>query len=259
MIRQQFFVITLLASLLFSCGKIDVAKQTNEAYMHASKGQWAEASAKIEDCLPAAPSNPQIYALSALCAYHQETPDLTRALDNMSKASEAMPEDANILFLHAQIAFANKSYIQAQESLEKLFKLNKNDYDAMILHLQATLANQESDKAEKTLKNYPYIKALHAARKTAETYNLMALQALLKKQGKRAVLQELNQSYRKSQKLKGQVYIDSLLNRAIIYDKYFKDPRRALQWYKKYHQETKNQVPTTRTDLVQSRIKALSQ
>ena len=246
-----------LILLLSSCGKIDIKKQSGEAFSFAEQGKWQEASDKIKDCLPQAETNPQIYAIAALCSFHHDK-DNKRALEQISEAVKALPDNTDLLFLQAEIAFKAKDYRVAIQALDTYLKSKPNDTHAMMLHIRSHLA-KNGQNMKLTLHENQYIERLHNMQKSVETYNLMALKSVFKGTSNNISLRWMNSGYRKAKKLKGQAYLDTLLNRAVIYDHYFKEKDKAIRWYKQYYNEVKNLPVTTQINMAKDRLKALEQ
>ena len=244
---STFVVCIGILAMLTGCGGVDVNQELSEALRLAELGDtdsWAAAAAKVEVCIEAGRTEPDILAFHVMCL--QRSGDVEGAKAGARDVLQIAPDNFTANFLMGKMLSEEGNYLEALDYLRTAHELKPGDIDALVLVARCA-GKQNVPEAEK------YYQALMTHEEFASShlpYNELAIWYVQQARYPEA-MSYFSQALQK-QGANPQIY----LNMAVTQDKYFKKPLVARHLYNRFLAEAGDEYPAKQRQ-VQNRLRTL--
>jgi tetratricopeptide (TPR) repeat protein len=236
-----------LSGLLAGCGGTDVNAELGEALRLAELGDtesWKAASKKVETCIDAGRTEPDVLAFQVMCL--QRSGQIDKAKATGRDLLRVSPENFTGNYLMGKMLTSEGNNIEALDYLRRAHELKPSDVDALVL-LARCAGGQNVPEADK------YYLALMTHEEFANShlpYNELAIWYV--QQGRYPEAMSYFSQALQKQGANPQIY----LNMAVMQDKYFKKPKVARRFYTKFLTEAGESYPE-KTSQVRNRLRTL--
>lgn len=228
--------------------KEDFAALMTKAEKSASDGKWEEALEYSQDAVKCQPKNAEAIVLTALA--YENLGKTNEALEEITKASALAPQAFFVQYTHGRMLFERARFESCIAPLKNALKLRPGNRDTLVLLARVSVIQKNMQEAK-------YYNALltkdPVLAKKAAPWSEYGMVVLLDDRKPKASLAYFNYAYR----LEPSNPV-TVLNMAVLYDRYLKNPRYAKAFYQKYLQLTQMDSSLAQERAaVEKRIKAL--
>lgn len=225
---RRYFLIAAGAFSLFLCGcfgeRADFSVLMNKAAKYAEGGQWSKALEYSRQALERQPGNVEALVLNALA--YENCGQENNALDEIAKAAELAPNSFFVQYTRGRMLFERGRYESCIAPLKNAMKLRPDSVDTAVLLARVSTIQKNMNDARYY---YTILAKSNAFSKNPVPWSELGMIILLDANDPKKSIAYFNYAYKLAPSDPATV-----LNMAVLCDKYLKRNKEAKGFYQKY-------------------------
>lgn len=235
--------------LCCSCGnRADFTALMKKAEKNALAGQWNKTLECTEDAVSLQPKNVEAIVLHALALEHNGKNN--NALEEIAKASSLSPGTFFVQYTHGRMLFERGRYESCIAPLKNALKLRPGNTDTLLLLARVSTIQKNMQDAKIY---YSMLAKSKEYAKDPAPWNELGMIVLLEDKSPKKSVAYFNYAYRLAQSNP-----TTVLNMAVLCDRYLNDKKNAKAFYQHYLALTKHDSSlSAERSSVEKRVKSL--